>query len=760
MAASAAWRAPIAETRAGLDSQPGSGKVLSDEHGDLAESAVRHAPIVEPGDQPGFGPAPAEERRDSAESAVRHGSAVETRAEPGRSDFWKALTEQGWHSLHLPESVGGQGAGLLELAVVTEQFGRHLVPGPFLPTVTASAVLAAAEPSEPSEPSEPTESTGPAEALAAFAAGATGAVVLDGLRATNTAEGWYINGTSCPALGLADAEIVVVRAHQIWFVLRPEPSQLIPVEAVDLTRSAARLKLENFLVSQHNLIEISPERAELALAVPAAAEAAGLCSWALDCAVDHARTRVQFGRPIGSFQAVQHQAAGILLYREIATAAAWDAARAEQHSLAQQALAAAQARHAALPAAVDASVACVRLLGAIGFTWEHDAHLYWRRAVALSGSLGRPAARNLGERARTITRDLTLARPDDCPELRSQIAPVLDRMATEPSVRVLADAGLAAPHYPKPYGLDAGPLEQAVIAEEFERRGIPQPTTVIGEWVLPTLLVHGSPEQRERFVMPTLRGDVRWCQLFSEPGAGSDLASLTTRATKVDGGWRINGQKVWTSLAHEAHWGVCLARTDPDAPRHRGISYFLVDLAAEGVTVRPIKQATGRSEFNEVFLDDVFVPDRDLVGEPNSGWRLATTTLANERHNMGATLAHGSSDRIRQLLRENPDDPEALSALGRCVSRELTLATLGLRGVLARLAGLDLGAEVSVRKVFSALAQQEGSREVIALLGPDSASAEDGHVVDHLGLPAVLFGGGTIEIQLTVIAQRVLGLPR
>ncbi|MCG3753004.1 acyl-CoA dehydrogenase [Amycolatopsis sp. Poz14] len=688
-----------------------------------------------------------EEHRDLAASAAgwaaRHAPIAETRAEPGRPELWKALTGQGWHSLHLPESVGGQGGGLLELAVVAEQFGRHLVPGPFLPTVMASAVLAAAEPTE---------------ALAAFAAGATGAVVLEGLTASSTADGWQVNGTSCPALGLADAELAVVRAQEIWLVLRPEPGQLIPVEAVDLTRSAARLKLENFLVSQDNVVEIDPERAELALAVPAAAEAAGLCSWTLDCAVDHVRTRVQFGRPIGSFQAVQHQAAGILLHREIATAAAWDAARAERHSVAQQALAAAQARHAALPAAVDASVSCVRLLGAIGFTWEHDAHLYWRRAVALSGSLGRSAARTLGERARTTTRDLTLASPDDCLELRRQIASVLDQ--TEPSAQALADAGLAAPHYPKPYGLDAGPLEQAVIAEEFERRGIPQPTTVIGEWVLPTLLVHGSAEQRERFVMPTLRGEIRWCQLFSEPGAGSDLASLTTRAAKVDGGWRISGQKVWTSLAHEAHWGVCLARTDPDAPRHRGISYFLVDLAAEGVTVRPIKQATGRAEFNEVFLDDVFVPDRDLVGEPNSGWRLATTTLANERHNMGATLAHGSSDRIRQLLRDRPDDPDALAALGRCASRELTLATLGLRGVLARLAGTDLGAEVSVQKVFSALAQQEGSREVIALLGPGSASAEGGHVLDHLGLPAVLFGGGTVEIQLNVIAHRVLGLPR
>ena len=169
------------------------------------------------------------------------------------------------------------------------------------------------------------------------------------------------------------------------------------------------------------------------------------------------------------------------------------------------------------------------------------------------------------------------------------------------------------------------------IAQEFERAGLSQPSTIVGEWALPTILAHGTPEQRESFVAATLRGDITWCQLFSEPGAGSDLASLRTRAEKADGGWVLTGQKVWTSNAAEADWAICLARTDPEAPKHKGISYFLVDMRSPGIDVRPLREANGGYLFNEVFLTDVFVPDARLVGGPGDGWRLARTTLGNER---------------------------------------------------------------------------------------------------------------------------------
>jgi alkylation response protein AidB-like acyl-CoA dehydrogenase len=710
-----------------------------------------------------------------AKLAARHGSMVDTRerlaewADGALPAAWGQLVAHGLHALHLPEPYGA-GAGLPELVVVAEQLGRALVPGPWLPTVLASAVAA----------------TSPAagnDLLQRFADGATGALVLSGLTAERGDDGtWRVSGTSASALGLTGADLVVVRARAadgpVWFTLVPDAGQVRPADAVDLTRSVGRLVLDAHAVAPDAVLtDLEEDQADLAVAALLAAEAAGIAQWALECAVEHVRTRVQFDRPVGSFQAVQHKAAMMLVRAEVAVAAAWDAARAEHQPADQRRLAAAQATVTALPAAVDCALECVTLLGGIGFTWEHDAHLYWRRATSISGVAGTEHAwaRRLGEAALVATRE-----PDALPELRARVGAVLDRVLAlppdsdgpsgpwgpvGPGARrsLLADAGLVAPHYEQPWGLAAGPREQAVIVEEFERRGLVPPTTVIGEWVLPTLLQHGTGEQVERFVGPTLRGEVVWCQLFSEPGAGSDLASLSTRATRVDGGWLLRGQKVWTSMAHEADWGVCLARTDPDAAKHRGISYFLVDMRSPGVDVRPLRQATGRAEFNEVFLDDVLVPDSCLVGECDDGWRLAATTLSNERVSMGSRLSHGSSARVRDLCEAAEDEDrrrDALTALGRCTAREIALGALNQRGVLTRMQGQDGHATTSVQKVFNALAQREGSREVVALLGPGSSTTDGGHVVDHIGLPAVLFGGGTIEIQLNVIARRVLGLPR
>ncbi|MDN5893385.1 MAG: acyl-CoA dehydrogenase [Nocardioides sp.] len=724
--------------------------------------------------------------------AQRHAPVARTReqlpdlAGGALPDCWSALVDNGLHALHLSEEHGGDDAGLAELAVVAEQLGRALVPGPWLPTVSASAVVAALATAEPV-----------AGLLRSFGAGDTGALVTTpGLAAVPAGDGWTINGTTGPVLGIPGADHVVVRAHHdrepLWFVL-PGAALAAPgvaggtavvaaTDPVDQTRPLARLVLERYVVEPEQVLPTPPaEYVDLVTATLFGAESAGIASWALDTTVEHIRSRVQFDRPVGSFQAVQHRAAMMLVHTEIACAAAWDAARAQTHSAEQQRLAAAQSVLTAVPTALDVVIDCVGLLGAIGFTWEHDAHLYWRRGIALASLVGteEQAAARLGTAALTGRRDFAFVDADELPELRAQVRGVLDRVLDLPDSQdaseawaapqqgarrqVLAGAGLVSPHYPRPYGLGAGPREQAVIAEEFATRDLTQPTTVIGQWVLPTILVHGTEEQQDRFVRPTLTGELVWCQLFSEPGAGSDLAGLATRARKVDGGWSLKGQKVWTSMAHQADWGVCLARTDAEVAKHKGLSYFLVDMRSAGVDVRPLRQATGRSEFNEVFLDDVFVPDDCLVAGPGEGWRLATTTLANERLSMGTQLAHGSSDRVRSLLVDGTHGgsrEEALRALGRNTGREMALSALNLRSVLGRLADLDVGAEISVQKVFNAIAQRDGSRAILSLLGPAGATLEGGHAIDHIGLPAVLFGGGTIEIQLNVIAQRVLGLPR
>ncbi len=234
-----------------------------------------------------------------------------------------------------------------------------------------------------------------------------------------------------------------------------------------------------------------------------------------------------------------------------------------------------------------------------------------------------------------------------------------------------------------------------------------RPHLAVAGWALPTIIAHGSDDQQDRFVDPTLRGELAWCQMFSEPGAGSDLASLTTRATPVDGGWSLTGQKVWTTLAKEADWAICLARTDPDAPRHEGIGCFLLDMTTPGLDIRPLRELTGMAMFNEVFLTDVFVPDDCLVGSPTGGWSYARTTLANERVSMSSgssfgpglaglfALAGSDGSGGSDLL----DDPLVVDRLGGLVADAHAIAVLGMRSTLRALGGGQPGPEASVRKL-------------------------------------------------------------
>ena len=231
--------------------------------------------------------------------------------------------------------------------------------------------------------------------------------------------------------------------------------------------------------------------------------------------------------------------------------------------------------------------------------------------------------------------------------------PLVEQVAAAPEGerrRALVESGLAMPHWPAPYGRDAGAVEQLVVDEELERAGLTRPVLGIGAWAAPTILAHGSPEQHERFLVPTMLGEISWCQLFSEPGAGSDLAALRTRAERTEGGWVLSGQKVWTSVAQEADWAICLARTDPEAPKHKGITYFLVDMTSPGIDIRPLRELTGQAVFNEVFLDGVVVPDDCVVGEVDGGWPLARTTLANERVAMADRGFGGNVERALRLL--------------------------------------------------------------------------------------------------------------
>ena len=367
-----------------------------------------------------------------------------------------------------------------------------------------------------------------------------------------------------------------------WFVLElDQPGVTVTsLPPVDFSRDLATIRLDDVPVPPGSLRPgLSTDRVRDLAATLFAAEAAGVAAWCSETAAGYAGVRRQFGRPIGSFQAVKHLCATMACRAERAAVLAWDAARAADEAPDEHPFAAAAAAALALDDAVDNAKDCIQVLGGIGFTWEHDAHLYLRRALALRQLLG------------------------GTPAWRKRLA----RLAvTDP--RRLAQA------QPQPES----------------------PYPGIGAWAGPAIEKYGTEAQRQRFLGPTRDGSITWCQLFSEPEAGSDLASLRTRAERTDSGWLLTGQKVWTSLAHQADWAICLARTDADAPKHQGISYFLVDMHAPGLDIRPLREITGRTMFNEVFLDDVFVPDDCLLGAPGDGWRIAMSTLSAERVAIGS----------------------------------------------------------------------------------------------------------------------------
>jgi alkylation response protein AidB-like acyl-CoA dehydrogenase len=509
----------------------------------------------------------------------------------------------------------------------------------------------------------------------------------------------------------------------------------------------------------------------------AAAEASGVARWCLDAAVEYAGLREQFGQKIGAFQAVKHLCAEMLETSESVTAAAWDAARAATEDPAQQEFAALVAGTVCFDGAVSVAKSCIQVLGGIGFTFEHDAHLYLRRALALRSLVG-PSSRYAGLLADLAATDVRrvvqvdLADADD--DFRREVRERVQRIAGLPAEEqrpALAESGYLTPHWPEPHGLGADPVRQLVIDEELARAGVTRPDLKIGAWAAPTIIAHGTEEQRKRFVGPTLAGEIEWCQLFSEPGAGSDLASLRTRADRVSTGdsttgpgWRLTGQKVWTSLAQRAGWGICLARTSSEGKQHAGITYFLVDMASEGIEIRPLRELTGEEMFNEVFLDNVFVPDDCVVGEVDGGWKLARTTLANERVAMAGTRLGDSAERAVQLLAAGaPDAQDGRAEVGRTVAWATVVALLGTRATLRSIAGQGPGAESSVAKLVGVRSRQDAAELVVTLLGDRVFSGDElsrAALHELLLTRCLSIAGGTTQVLRNVAGERILGLPR
>jgi len=671
-------------------------------------------------------------------------------------DLWKDLVSLGWLGLHVPEAHGGSGYTLEELVIVVEQLGRVVAPGPFVPTVIASALIAAAGDDELQ-----------AARLPGLADGSTiGAI---GLTGSVTVSGGTASGQASPVVGGGLADVFVVRAGDDVAIIDAGDGVTVDTPAnLDPTRRSSRVTFDGAAAT------VIPGAARLFVdlaRVILSAEAAGVAQETTDMAATYAKEREQFGRPIAMYQAVKHHCANMAVARELTTSAVWDAARAAATGGDQLSYAAAVAATLAGPAADLCANLNTQVHGGIAITWEHDAHLYMRRATTLLTLLEpKQAAADLVDLTRSgVTRAKAVELPPEAEAIRDEVrtfAESIKDLSKEEQRTKLIETGYVMPQWPKPYGRAAGAIEQLVIEEEFAKAGVQRPAYGITAWNILTIIQHGNQDQLDRWVLPALNQDVVWCQLFSEPDAGSDAAGVKTKATRVDGGWLVNGQKVWTSGAHYSGMGFATVRTNPDVPKHDGITMMAIDMHAEGVEVRPLKMTNGGSEFNEVFFNDVFVPDDDVVGPVDGGWTVARSTLGNESVSIGGG-GGGMSMPGAALVPPFDANPDRLNGgaarVGRYIAQHQAMGLLNLRAANRAVAGGEPGPEGAMTKLVLSEVGHEAAAILTELNGPDAAFMDGAGgmsnqlVLMHRGMS---IAGGTSEIKRNQIGERILGLPR
>ena len=712
-----------------------SALAITDEHRDLADSAHGQLTRVD--------------SRAAARATLEGGS-----AHP--ADIWKASAALGWNGLATAEEHGGSGFGLSELAIVLEAQGHELCPGPFLPTVAAAVVIDRCG----SDSLRAQLLPGLADGSTVAAVGLSGSVVVG--------SDLTVSGESPAVLGAPDADVLVLAAGEDVVVLDAAASgvTVAALAGLDTTRTIGAVELSGVAAAEDRVLRGAARRARTVFRILAAAEAVGV-SWAtLEMARDYAKVREQFGRTIGTFQAVKHHLANMLVGAEETTAAAWDAARSDDLDSAWFAAAVAAAH--ALETQIFNAEKNVQLHGGVAFTWEHDAHLYLRRARTLAAVMADgadPLVDVVDAQRSGQAHGASFTLPPEAEDYRQQareVATKVRSLAESERRDFLVDSGYLVPHWPKPWGRGADVVEQLVIEEEF--RDVDLPDLGITGWVTLTVAQAGTDDQRERWVEPVLRGKEMWCQLFSEPDAGSDAAAVRTSAKRVDGGWEVTGQKVWTSLARQCQWGLATVRTDADAPKHAGVTMMAIDMNGPGVQVKPLREITGDSHFNEVFFDGVFVPDSDVVGDVNRGWLVARATLGNERISIGrgsSTTIAFSIDDLVKLLDSVPAPAAYVRPAGKVIAHFHTLRLLNLRRASRAIAGAEPGPEGNVTKLVLAEQQQRLTELGMELAGTAAVVGQMPRLMrSYLGGRAITIAGGTSEISRNTIAERILGLPR
>lgn len=716
--------------------------------------------------------------------------------------------ELGLAGLLIPEELGGAGGSVADAAVVLEELGRSLAPVPFLSnSVVAAGALVAA---------------GAEGGLLAGIADGTKIAVMAGvwagpeapLSATVTGDGVRLTGELPVVPDAEGADLILLPATVngvIALVSVDARGAGVSVESVNSLDASVPLGTVRFDNAAGTVVAGTAEhvvRRGLALArLGVAATLLGVARFSLEQTVQHAKERTQFGRTIGSYQAIKHRLADMMVDVETLASAVSSAVVAvdgdDFDTAADLALAWAADKARKL---VDEMI---QLHGGMGYTWEHDAHLYYRRVFAVSGLLdaGNAALDRAWGAIGSGGALATSADDDSADETSDDVVRIVKEFVAEqwqPDLTVrewwrrMAAARLNLPSLPAELGGRGWTsADEGVITDTMNAAGVTLGAGGIGRALAaPTIAAAGTDAQKARFLPGILEGTEAWCQLFSEPDAGSDLAGLRTRAERDGDGWRITGQKTWTSNAHVADYAILLARTDSGVPKHQGITYFLFPMRQEGVDVRPIREMNGHLMFNDVFLDGAYVSDDCRLGELGQGWALANVTLSVERSSIAASptmtpampgILAGHLDRPAAEFVE-AFDPHSLGVVtDETVARLVRLATdrgvsdVAIRRDLVRLAhmsvlrvegmrrlkgGLDVtGAEPNIGKIHSNTALRL-ARDLIARIlgvatGTTPVTADEAWAREILLYePAPFIYGGTDEIQRNIIAERALGLPR
>ena len=726
------------------------------------------------------------------------------------SGLWKALVDLEWPGLALDVEHGGSGATPLELALVLEELGWAADPTAFLATTSQHLPLVR----------EGLRGDVREERLAAVAAGSPGAAVLTphAFTARRSGDGWRVSGTALHVLdGDRADELVVVAGSEEGLVCLLVPAyeaKITREHATDGSLHLATVQLDDAFVAAARThvgpeVEVGLARACDEAVTGLAASIVGASQRVFDLVLDHIRTRRQFGVPIGSFQAVKHMAVDVYVALERARALVHLAARSLVDGAEHRLLLTPMAKAAAGDAQRIAVQHGIQLFGALGYTWENDLQLFLKRAKTLDVLLGTPR-QHRQEVARLALADPPAAiaqRPpaaDDATEaFRQELGAWLDantpseeEAAAERSTssadipgwarrfqRAMFDAGWLLPGNPPEFGgRNASLMEQLAHHEELHRRRIyltwnPQGLSII----VPSILAFGSDEQKQRWAVPIMRAEITAALGMSEPDAGSDLAGLRTRAVLDGDRFVVNGQKVWTSGAHDADVILAFVRTDPEAPKHKGISCLVIPTDTPGVTRRPFRAIQGKDEldFNEVFFDDASVPVENLIGELHQGWRVATGSLGHER----AMLWLGYSERLDDLIIRGGEvvrdhgleqDAYVLDWFAQLVTDSHALRALGERTMAKVLRGME-PVEQSILKLLGSEAVQRATLHVLEACGPDALDPTvrtgppeplnldvwvEGWFDLYLRSFSATIAGGTSQIQRNIVGEHVLGLPR